>query len=131
MNIKLERIIISVAVIMILGAIGIQNKDNLLYNNKDAKYISVSLSNEDSLSTTKNTIKEEKSIENTEIVNQKININTASKDELMTLEGIGEKTADAIIIYRNNKKFENIEEIKNVKGIGDKKYEAISENITI
>lgn len=60
-----------------------------------------------------------------------ININTASKEELMTLPNIGEKRADAIIEYRNASRFENIEDIKNVKGIGDKFFEALKDLITI
>jgi len=59
------------------------------------------------------------------------NINTASKVQLMQLPGIGEKTALAIIEYRNNKKFNSIEEIMNVKGIGPKKFEKIKNNITV
>ena len=44
-----------------------------------------------------------------------VNINTATKEELKTLSGIGDSTADKIIEYRNNvSKFKNIEEIKNV-----------------
>ena len=49
----------------------------------------------------------------------------------MQLPGIGEKTALAIIEYRNNKKFNSIEEIMNVKGIGPKKFEKIKNNITV
>lgn len=60
-----------------------------------------------------------------------ININTASKEELMTLPNIGEKRADAIIEYRNASRFENIEDIKNVKGIGNKFFEALKDLITI
>ncbi|SUW84237.1 ComEA family DNA-binding protein [Campylobacter hominis] len=60
-----------------------------------------------------------------------ININTASKEELMTLKGIGETTAEAIIEYRKENKFTKIEDIKNVKGIGDKKFESIKEDIEI
>lgn len=60
-----------------------------------------------------------------------ININTASKEELMTLPNIGEKRADAIIEYRNASRFEKIEDIKNVKGIGDKFFEALKDLITI
>ena len=59
------------------------------------------------------------------------NINTASKEELMTLPNIGDKRADAIIEYRNANKFEKIEDIKNVTGIGDKFYEALKDLITI
>lgn len=59
----------------------------------------------------------------------KININTATKEELMTIPRIGESKADIIIEYRNNKKFENIDEIKNISGIGDKLFESIKEYI--
>ena len=58
-----------------------------------------------------------------------VNINTASKEELMTLKGIGEGKANAIINYRQNTKFEKPEDIKNVKGIGDKIYENIKNDI--
>lgn len=60
-----------------------------------------------------------------------VNINTASKEELMTLKGIGETTAEAIIEYRKENKFTKIEDIKNVKGIGDKKFESIKEDIEV
>ena len=60
-----------------------------------------------------------------------ININTASKEELMSLPNIGDKRADAIIEYRSSNKFEKIEDIKNVTGIGDKFYEALKDLITI
>ena len=52
-----------------------------------------------------------------------ININTASKPELMRLPGVGEKTAEAIIAYRGARKFASPADIMNVKGIGPKKYE--------
>lgn len=61
----------------------------------------------------------------------KISINSASKEELMTLPGIGEKTALKIIEYRKAQAFKSIEDIKNVKGIGDKKYEKIKDLIVI
>ena len=62
----------------------------------------------------------------------KININTASAEELMTLDGIGEATAEKIITYRQEQgSFKSIDEIKEVSGIGDKKYEAIKDFITV
>ena len=62
----------------------------------------------------------------------KININTATEEELDTLPGIGPSTAAKIIEYRKeNGKFKNIEEIKEVSGIGDAKYEKIKELIII
>ena len=70
-----------------------------------------------------NTIKEESNITG------KININTASKEELMTLTGIGESKADKIIEYRKNNKFNTIEDIKNISGIGDSIFEKIKDNI--
>lgn len=61
----------------------------------------------------------------------KININTASKVELMKLNGIGEKTAEKIIDYRRTTSFKSIEDIQNVKGIGPKKFEKMKDNITV
>lgn len=86
---------------------------------------------------------EEKQIETTEVKrnntgtvkitkNSKININKASISELKQITGIGESTANKIIDYRDNVgKFKKIEDIKEVKGIGDSKYESIKDKITI
>ena len=62
----------------------------------------------------------------------KVNINTASQTELETLPGIGPATSSKIISYRQeNGKFESIEDIKEVSGIGDAKYENIKELICV
>ena len=61
----------------------------------------------------------------------KVNINTANKTQLKELDGIGDTLADNIIKYRNNSKFKSIEDILNVDGIGQAKYEKIKEYICI
>lgn len=62
----------------------------------------------------------------------KISINTATSEQLQTLDGIGEAKAEAIIGYREtNGTFKDIEEIKNVSGIGDAIYEKIKDDITV
>lgn len=64
--------------------------------------------------------------------NNLVNINEADIKELDSLPGVGEATATKIINHREeNGKFKAIEEIKNVNGIGDKKYENIKDMITI
>ena len=60
-----------------------------------------------------------------------ININTATLEELLTLPGIGESKAKNIIEYREENKFKNIEELKNVNGIGESLFEQIKNKITI
>lgn len=62
----------------------------------------------------------------------KININTASREQLMTLAGIGETKADQIIAYRtDNGAFQKIEDIMQVAGIKEGLFEKIKECITV
>lgn len=69
--------------------------------------------------------------ENTE-TNRKVNINKATLEELLTISGIGESKAKAIIEYREqNGEFKKIEDIMEVSGIGESLYEKIKSNITI
>lgn len=68
---------------------------------------------------------------NKNTVSTKININTAELNQLITLTGIGEAKAKAIIEYRKSKKFNSIDDIKNVTGIGDALFEKIKNNITV
>ena len=60
----------------------------------------------------------------------KININKATIEELDSLPGVGEATANKIVNYRDkNGEFKSIEEIKNVNGIGDKKFQDMKDLI--
>ena len=62
----------------------------------------------------------------------KVNINTATQTQLESLPGIGPSTATKIIEYRNDKgKFNSIEDVKNVSGIGDAKFEKIKQYISV
>jgi len=60
-----------------------------------------------------------------------ININIADKQTLMTLPGVGEVIAGRIISYRQIKPFRCIDDIKNVKGIGPKRFEAMKDLIAV
>ncbi len=63
---------------------------------------------------------------------KKININTASVQELTTLPRIGPKKAAAIIEFRNkNGKFQRVEDIMKVKGIGEKTFLRLKDLITV
>ncbi|BCX78893.1 helix-hairpin-helix domain-containing protein [Campylobacter sp. 19-13652] len=59
-----------------------------------------------------------------------ININTATKEELMSLKGIGKAKAEAIIEYRKNNKFKSIDDLKNVPGIGDKNFDSFKSELS-
>lgn len=62
----------------------------------------------------------------------KVNINTASIEELTALKGIGEGKAQAIVEYREaNGAFASVDDLVNVKGIGDKILEGIRDEITV
>ena len=69
--------------------------------------------------------------ENSGSVNGLININTASADELKTLNGIGDAMAERIIEYRSSRAFRSREDIMSVDGIGSKTYEKIKDHITV
>ncbi|MFO7753082.1 MAG: helix-hairpin-helix domain-containing protein [Desulfobacteraceae bacterium] len=61
----------------------------------------------------------------------KININTADKETLDSIEHIGPVYAERIIEYREEHPFKSIEEIKKIKGIGEQTYQDIKDEITV
>lgn len=63
---------------------------------------------------------------------EKINLNDANAEQLQMLDGVGPATASAIIEYREtNGGFESVEDLKSVRGIGDKKLQSLSDDVTI
>jgi len=60
-----------------------------------------------------------------------VNINTATVEQLQELKGIGPKTAEAIVAYRSEHgSFKSIDDLKQVKGVGDKSLGKIRDNLT-
>jgi competence protein ComEA len=64
-------------------------------------------------------------------VDHRVDINTASATELATLPGIGDAKAKAIIEYRAADPFHTVEDLKKVKGIGDKTFEALRPSLMV
>ena len=101
-----------------------------LKNNPNFEYITMSSGDEKNDSNKNATTVDTKSESAFKVSN--VNINTATQTELETLPGIGPSTALKIINYRKEKgKFNKIEDIKNVNGIGENKYEEIKKYIYV
>lgn len=82
-------------------------------------------------STTVATTSQEQVAANSQTTSQ-INLNSATKEQLMQINGIGDKKADLIISYRQEHgQFKQLEELKDISGIGDKTYEVLKESLTL
>ncbi|MEG0073033.1 MAG: ComEA family DNA-binding protein [Clostridia bacterium] len=66
-----------------------------------------------------------------EETSDKVNIGTATKEELKTLDGIGDSTADKILQYRDENGFNTVEDLLEIPGIGESKYNKIKEKVYI
>lgn len=105
------------------------NQVNLAYKVQDGQKIYIPNINEEEYEITEDM----EGIQNIYETNSDIiNINTATQTELELLPGIGPSTASKIIKYREeNGEFKVIDDIKNVSGIGDAKFESIKDQITV
>lgn len=102
--------------------------NNWLKTKQEEEYLQEKCQNSEESKIENDACISDNAIENNETL---ININTATKEELMTLSGIGETKALAIISYREKTPFTSIEDIKNVSGIGDSTYNEIKDYITV
>lgn len=108
----------------------------IIYNKEEVAYMKETLKKEKELNVlckNEELIKNDACVE-VEVEEEKssiVNINTASKEELMTLNGVGESKALAILTYRSTKKFDTIEELLNVPGIGENIFETIKDKISV
>ena len=110
------------------------NKVNLAYELEDGQKIKIPSIFDEEVAYIYNDSGENVIIENEMSFSNfsKININKANSEELQKINGVGPSLAEKIITYREEKgKFRSIEDLKNVSGIGEKKYEAIKEYIMI
>lgn len=108
-----------------------KNNSNNIYKN-ESYVIDKNIDKLESVIKPNNNSKEEIKEDNHIISDEKININTASIDELMSLTGIGKTKANDIINHRN--KYGNffvISDLKKVKGIGDALFNKIKDNIVV
>ena len=121
-------------VIVIYSKEEVNNFTKVISNNsiKEEKCINSSNMRNDACVTKENRIELSVNISSSASNNNLISINNGTLDDLLTLPGIGEAKAQAIIKYRqDNNGFKNIEELKNISGIGDKVFEKIKDFISL
>lgn len=113
--------------------ISIPSNEDIIENDK-FQYVTLDYSDDSNSVITNSTTKDSSSfsISNNKKSTEKVNINSAMQTELETLPGIGPSLALKIISFRNeNGKFSSIEDIKNVSGIADNKFDKIKDHITV
>ncbi len=105
---------------------------NLAYSLEDGQKLYIPSINDEAETQYISVENGEKVIENGKSNSSKVNINRGDINELKNLPGVGEALAQRIITYRNeNGKFKNVEDLKNVSGIGEKKYDSLKEYIDV
>ena len=110
----------------------VQQPNNTVNNKNSNKKPSASTTKVNETTTVKTEVVQTTAPATTEKSNELVNINLASFDELMTLEGIGETKAKAIINYRiENGAFLSVDELLEVDGIGEKTLEKLRPYITV
>ena len=123
MRAKRYKTIIFIAIVIVCAVTGI------VVQNREKQYRSFFVERNGVNAVEAPTVENEPTLNEDELV---VNINTANVFELQMLEGIGEKTAQRIIDYRNeNGSFEVIEDLMRIDGIGKKKFDAIKEHICV
>jgi competence protein ComEA len=105
------------------------NKAGGMYDDADIDSINLAKKLEDEEKIYVASIEEQLNPTESTSKNELININRAQSDQLQTLPGIGPKMAEKIINYRQDNSFKNIEDIMQVPGIGEKKFEEIKDYI--
>ena len=104
----------------------IPKEGEVIQNNSDSSQVTSNKDNNNQANNSSNNATQ------TDSQGNKININTADLKQLDDIPGVGEATANKILSYRDeNGEFKSIEEIKNVNGIGDKKFENMKDLICV
>lgn len=132
---------IGIALLVIAGVIiYIAVSQPKIYEEEQNASVSIQTDNAVSYSSVSSAVNQQKSIqtssENTQAsqvsVNYPVNLNTATVQELMSIDGLGEKRAYAILSYRDEiGRYTDVSQIMNIKGIGESLYAQVSPYLTV